>query len=198
MRPFTEKEREVIDRDLRKTGRALFVDRGWKKTGIDDLCRAAGIARGTFYQFYPSKDAFFLALLTEAERVVKADLLTALADPTLDGQATLRALLDQTLTVIDRHPVLRFAFADPEEPAPWLRSLDGPGLEALTREDDATADQVLALLAIKGIRVPLEAPAFAGLLRALVLLPLSRRVIGEAVFEASRTALVEALTRGLS
>lgn len=182
---------------MKAAGRDLFATHGWKKTGIDELCRAAGIARGTFYHFYPSKDAFFLRLLADAEATIKQELLITLADPTLDGPATLQTLLEATLTMLDRHPLLRFAFADPQEPAPWLRNL-GESLEVLTDGDDETAAQVLALLETKGMELRLTPPVFAGLLRALVLLPLSRRTIGADVYADVRASLAEALTRGLS
>lgn len=198
IRPFTEQERQGIERKLRDTGRALFASHGWKKTGVDDLCRAAGIARGSFYLFYASKDAFFLSLLAEAEVAVKEDLVAVLSNPDLDGAMTLRLLLEQTLTVIERHPLLRFAFADPDEPAPWLRSLEGAPLEVLTDGDDETAGQILGLLEAKGLRLAVEPGVLAGVLRALVLLPLSRKTIGEAVFDKVKGALVASLARGLS
>lgn len=198
MRPFTEKERQVIDRDLKLAGKELFTTHGWKKTGIDDLCRAAGIARGTFYHFYESKDAFFLQLLADAEAAVKQELFVTLTADTSTGPEILETFLDACLGLIDRHPLLRFAFADPKEPAPWLRALDGESLEVLTNGDDETARQVFALLAQKGLVLGLSPAVFAGLLRGLVLLPLSRRTIGEGVYEQVKGTLASALARGLS
>lgn len=138
-----------------------------------------------------------MSLLAEAEAAVKHELMTLLSDPSLDGPATLRLLLDQSLTVIDRHPLLRFAFADPGEPAPWMRALGVESMEVLTEGDGETAGQVLTLLAAKGLKLDIGPEVLAGLLRGLVLLPLSRKTIGEAVYEGVRTTLVDALTRGL-
>lgn len=197
IRPFTEQERQTIGQALRAAGRTLFAAQGWKKTGIDDLCRAAGIARGTFYLFHPSKDAFFLSLLSEAEQAVKEELLTFLADPGLDGPATLQALLDACLTLIDRHPLVQFAFADPQDAAPWIRSLGG-SMEILLQGDTETAAQVLEVLRGKGLSLATPPDVFAGLLRALVLLPLSKRIIGEDVYVSVRETLASALARGLS
>ena len=100
------------------------------------------------------------------------------------------------MTLIDRHPLLRFAFADPQEPAPWLRNLE-ESLEALAKDDDETAVQVIALLKSKGVNLQVAPAVFAGILRALVLLPLSRRTIGTEVYNEVSSTLAKALTRGL-
>jgi len=198
VRAFTEKEREVIDRDLKAAGREQFARLGWKKTGIDELCRAVGIARGTFYSFYASKEAFFLQLLADAEKVVKQELLTTLSTQTLSGDELLLSFFETCTRMIERHPLLRFAFADPQEPAPWLRALDGESIEVLTNGDDETAARVLALFQDRGLVLPCTPAVFAGLLRTLVLLPLSRRTIGEHVYDEVLVTLHRALTKGLT
>jgi AcrR family transcriptional regulator len=39
----------------------MFCRRGFAETSIDDICVAAGIAKGSFYRYFASKDDVFLA-----------------------------------------------------------------------------------------------------------------------------------------
>lgn len=62
-----ERSREAI-RDAAAT---LFRRRGYTGVGIDELCRTAGLTRGTFYAHYPSKAALLDAVLNGAHDFVR-------------------------------------------------------------------------------------------------------------------------------
>jgi len=66
MSGFSDEKRAYIRSELLETGRELFARYGLKKTTISDLTDPVGIANGTFYQFFDSKEALYLELL-EAE-----------------------------------------------------------------------------------------------------------------------------------
>ncbi len=53
---YSEEERAVIVRRLKEATNELLRDKGVKKTTVDELVRRAGIPKGTFYLFYPSKE----------------------------------------------------------------------------------------------------------------------------------------------
>lgn len=57
---FSEREKERIYEKLRKEGEKLFVQHGLRKVTVDELSQAAGIAKGTFYHFYESKEHLFM------------------------------------------------------------------------------------------------------------------------------------------
>jgi len=48
-----------------RTSLQLFGDKGYHRTSISDIIRGAGVARGTFYLYFESKEAIFLELLEE-------------------------------------------------------------------------------------------------------------------------------------
>jgi AcrR family transcriptional regulator len=51
----------------------LFLARGIEDVSIDDITRAAGVAKGSFYRYFPSKEALVRSLLADARtRVVSA------------------------------------------------------------------------------------------------------------------------------
>jgi len=44
-------------------GRSLFEARGYSALGVAEICKAAGVPKGSFYYFYASKEALALAVV---------------------------------------------------------------------------------------------------------------------------------------
>ena len=76
---FTDYETEQLRKALLKETRRCAVTLGMKKTSVDQLTKAVGIAKGSFYKFYESKEMLFFAVLEgiHAELYGVADKLTA-------------------------------------------------------------------------------------------------------------------------
>ena len=51
---FTDYETEQLHKALLKETRRCAVTLGMKKTSVDQLTKAVGIAKGSFYKFYES------------------------------------------------------------------------------------------------------------------------------------------------
>ena len=62
---FTDYETEQLRRVLLKETRHCAVTLGMKKTSVDQLKKAVGIAKGSFYKFYESKEILFFAVLED-------------------------------------------------------------------------------------------------------------------------------------
>ena len=59
---FTDYETEQLRKALLKETRHCAVTLGMKKTSVDQLTKAVGIAKGSFYKFYESKEMLFAVL----------------------------------------------------------------------------------------------------------------------------------------
>ncbi|WP_369191146.1 TetR/AcrR family transcriptional regulator [Streptomyces sp. R08] len=46
-------------------GRSLFEARGYSALGVAEICKAAGVPKGSFYYFYASKEALALAVVDQ-------------------------------------------------------------------------------------------------------------------------------------
>jgi TetR/AcrR family transcriptional repressor of nem operon len=46
-------------------GRSLFEARGYSALGVAEICKVAGVPKGSFYYFYASKEALALAVVDE-------------------------------------------------------------------------------------------------------------------------------------
>ncbi|MCU1488916.1 MAG: MerR family transcriptional regulator [Acidimicrobiaceae bacterium] len=62
-----------------QAGLAAFARHGYSEVTIDDVCRAAGIAKGSFYRHFASKEDLFFAAARAAGAALAARLATALA-----------------------------------------------------------------------------------------------------------------------
>ena len=60
MPKFTESEKQAIQETLLREGEKLFVEYGLKKVTVDELVKAAGIAKGSFYSFYSNKEHLYM------------------------------------------------------------------------------------------------------------------------------------------
>ena len=71
---FRENEKERIYSKLLTEGERLFTTHGIKKVTIDDLVKAAGIAKASFYTFYESKEYLYLDIVQRIQQKIFAEL----------------------------------------------------------------------------------------------------------------------------
>jgi len=57
----------LIDKknEILKSARELFAQKGFKDTSISEITKNAGMATGTFYNYYSSKDKLFMEIFLE-------------------------------------------------------------------------------------------------------------------------------------
>lgn len=65
---FSDREKKIIKKKLIGKAKEYFGIFGLKKTNIGDLTKSIGIAKGTFYNFYKSKEELFLDVLEKVEQ----------------------------------------------------------------------------------------------------------------------------------
>ena len=62
---FTSEEKEVIRKKLHKVAKECLQRYGVKKTTVDQMAALADISKGSFYNFYSSKEMLFFKVLEE-------------------------------------------------------------------------------------------------------------------------------------
>jgi len=131
---FDEKEKTAIRAALMSAGLKRFDREGVRGTRIDDICRDVGIAKGSFYAFFPSKEEMFMAIVEEREAQHKADMLGFI--DTEKGSASKRAagFYDLILQKMETDPVLKLVLAHGEIPH-LVRKLGPERFEAGHRAD---------------------------------------------------------------
>jgi AcrR family transcriptional regulator len=71
-------------RDITQAALGVFAQKGYNGASVDDIAVAAGIAKGTVYEYFPSKDKLYIAALmvfVEGFERSMADSLQSVDDP---------------------------------------------------------------------------------------------------------------------
>ena len=89
----------------------LFERFGFKKTTVEDVCRAAGMSKRTFYDLFKDKQDLLMQL-TEAVISQATDSWEASLPPDLDPLGRLHSLLDFYAKMVREHPVMAVMVED--------------------------------------------------------------------------------------
>ncbi|RYV50532.1 TetR/AcrR family transcriptional regulator [Pengzhenrongella frigida] len=81
---------------------ALISDQGFSATSVEEIAAAAGVAKGSVYYNFGSKEELFTTILTEGVTRLSTALRAASAG--LEGQRALEALITELLTQVHEHP----------------------------------------------------------------------------------------------
>jgi AcrR family transcriptional regulator len=85
-----------------QAARAVFARQGYSETVVEDIATQAGIAKGTLYLYFPSKEQIYLAALLEEARQMDADSRAAMA-AARGWRAKLEAYIQVRLHYFEAH-----------------------------------------------------------------------------------------------
>lgn len=80
-RALSQEEKNIVRNHILSKGKELIYSFGIKKISVDDIAKAAGIAKGSFYNYFENKEAFLFAFLEETHKEVFSRLETLLLEP---------------------------------------------------------------------------------------------------------------------
>ena len=107
MPKFSENERAIIQEKLLKEGEHLFIRHGLKKVTIDDITNNAGIAKGSFYAFYKSKEHLYTEILFSIQNKVLADAAVFLEkNKALKPKALVKKMTIWSFGEMEKYPLL--------------------------------------------------------------------------------------------
>lgn len=95
---------EILDRAV-----SLFLDQGYAGTSMADVARATGIQKASLYHHFASKEALFIACVTEGYAGALQRLEDIRADPGLTDAARIRSAMAEIYRVNLTTPVGRMA-----------------------------------------------------------------------------------------
>ncbi|HEX3640452.1 MAG TPA: helix-turn-helix domain-containing protein [Ktedonobacteraceae bacterium] len=103
-------QQEVSKREARAhrildAAAALILRWGYHKTTIDDICRQAGVAKGTIYLHWKTREELFLALMKREKLEMAEDIKQRIAgDP---AGSTLRGILKHSALALMKRPLMK-------------------------------------------------------------------------------------------
>ena len=177
-RAYNEQERERITRKLMDSGEERFVRFGLKKTTVDDLVQDAGIAKGSFYQFFDSKESLFFAIQEKIESELKENLIKRLDDLISDPAIMIKEFFKTLVNVLEQHPFLKL-ITDPEIFELLIRNISPQQLMEHRRIDELFYKNLFRKWIRKGLMRNVNVDTLFGTITALVLLHQQRAILGD-------------------
>ena len=88
---FSEQERQIVGEALRQAGGDLIRRKGLRHVTVEDVTKAARIAKGSFYAFYPSRETLFWDIIKKEEMQL-LDQISSVAAEKVDTRAKLHKI----------------------------------------------------------------------------------------------------------
>lgn len=187
---FSEKEREQIKINLNNAAQECLGKFGVKKTTVDQLVQMAGISKGAFYIFYPSKEVLFFMVFEEYQKSIMEEVFNKL------NQIDNINILEFSELIYGLYQKVRQSFI--------MNVVQNQELEYLMRKipdeyifNHHSFDEILAkkLLAHLRIKKGIEAGVITASLRAIFMNMLHVKEIGEKDFDKVLKLLIIGLAQ---
>ncbi len=92
--------------DIFKSGREVFYSKGFKNTNVSDITKAAGMAVGTFYNYYSSKEQLFIEIFIKENENLKKNIMNAV-DIKGHPAKVIKEIIALNLSGTNSNPILR-------------------------------------------------------------------------------------------
>ena len=201
---YSETERTDIKDSLKREANILMIERGIKKTTVDELVKRAGIPKGTFYLFYPSKEMLLFECIqdfhNEADKIISDGMEQIIRKykSRTKGKRFSNECLDEITDVlmeainITRGSCLKIML-DPESMNLLLSKLPE---DVLKKHGDDSKENIL--LEFFGIKDKEKIQAISGSFTLILLGLIYSPVLGDELAEKSTRLLVRGLVDQMS
>ncbi|WP_435924595.1 TetR/AcrR family transcriptional regulator [Paenibacillus sp. DYY-L-2] len=193
---FSEQEREWVYQKLLSEGRRSFETFGLKKTSVEELTKAAGIAQGSFYKFFGSKEELLFEIIQEDEKKIRDMLMESFHSAEAATKEGIKQFLLQSFQLMEESPLLRKMTLSGEMEQ-LARKLPKETLEQNYKEDQDALIPLIAIWQARGILPGVEAGLIVSLIRAIVLLTMHKEEIGNERFSGTMELLAEVMASGI-
>jgi AcrR family transcriptional regulator len=119
-RAFSEEERRRISDALCDAGERLFAQWGIRRTPIDAIVDEVGIAKGSFYSFFASKEELYLTVAARVEKRVRREIDAEMAERDLPPDELVLWFLRRQARAVLEVPFFRGSFSGDD--LAWLRT----------------------------------------------------------------------------
>jgi AcrR family transcriptional regulator len=193
---FSVEEKERIRSALLEKAGELFARYGLRKTNIEDLTGAAGISKGAFYDFFPSKEALFLALLNGVEKAQREKIAEFELDPKLSPADNLKAVLRFAFRYWENSDLNRML--SKEDYAYLLRKLPPGAMAENLHSDESFIRSMIAEWKRTGLPLTRDVDTTMGLMYALFFLSLHRNDLRADLHERAMDTMLDIVAEYLT
>jgi len=194
-RAFSDKEKELIKNKLIEMGKELFARYGLRKTSIEDLTKAVGIAQGSYYNFFQSKEELYFEIMEQEELYMKSRLLSTHKVEESLTRESLEAFLADAFGMIDKSTFIKKMNGEDYELL--VRKLPEERIAKHIETDSDILTPMITMWQKQGAVIDRKPEVIGGLLRAVFTLALHKKEIGEDIFQEVLELLIELIAQGI-
>lgn len=196
---FTDEDRLRARQTIMTEGRRLYLAGGLNGVSLSRLADAAGIAKTSFYAFFPSKEDLILDLLAAEAPGVSNRVMNLLADPTLPARDALSGFLRALLAEYETNPFLARLVAEPQTLTAIARRVRAEDLERKAAWMERPLSTFLQARIDTGKIVPMPVETLIDVIRSISLLSLHRDRFGsESRYHTTVETLIDLVSDGLT
>jgi|GEM_PF-5041765 len=184
-RHFTEDEKQMIRLRLLNGGKKLFEEYGVKKTSVDRIVEKVGIAKGSFYNFYPSKEAMVFDIIMDMEMELHKEemgnLHTFLTE--YEFPDAMRYTVLKSLDFMESKPLLLMVNDPPLVNEIWSK-ISEQDKERSVRQDQSRIADFIQEAEQKGYKLTTAESVFKASLMSFFSIYINQGMVGESAAEA--------------
>ncbi len=162
---FDDEQREEVIQSILTIALEEFGKNGFKKTSISTITEKVGIASGTFYNFFSSKEALFFAIIGEFEKT-KFQLIDRIFTPDGNPVEEFHLFLSIMYENVASDPIFEW-MAKEDIYGSIMKKIPREELEEHMKHDIEAAEAVLAKIQPRGFLKNMTAMELVSHLRAL-------------------------------
>lgn len=184
--------------DIFHCGKELFSSKGFKDTSVSDITKMAGIAVGTFYNYYASKEKLFIEIyLKENEKLKRSIMESIYLDD--DPIKVVKEAISLNLKGMNSNPILREWYNRDLFSRLEKEFYQEGGIEGVYElMNSSTAELIKKWKAEKKIRNDLDDEFILSLFNSVPYIEIHKQEIGISHFPQIIDYLVEFIMKGLT
>ncbi len=137
-----EEKKQAQRQAIMEVAAEHFERFGYKRAVIDDIVREVGIAKGTFYLYFKSKDQLLFELINKSRHEVLEKFMAAIAEePTAKGQV--RIVIEMSFQAFEDYPLLARLIAEDPEFRIVTKMMEQPSAQEEMRQAMASMQAML-------------------------------------------------------
>ena len=185
---FTQEQKDEIQGKLIEAGFELSTSIGFKKMTVATVAKSAGVAVGSFYIFFDSKENFVLALIKEAEKEAELRMTTVFEK---DGTIPLKKFL--SVFRENFRPETNFLLKISLDDWVWLKSHLTDTTYFNTSSDRQKIEYLLPR--IKGVREDIDPGVVVNFIKSIYALYQNRETLFEDSLETNVDLIFDSIYR---
>lgn len=181
---FSKKELTEIKERIFVESERIFTEKGLKRAGLQEITSSAGIALGSFYRFFVSKEQLFVEILNRYNAETLVVQTETLKRQIHEGKFCVEELIQATFDTYKKKPVYLMIFEKNEEYDYLLSKLSDDNI----KENILNFKVILNYLFDEAEKHWTFAPNYsrdvvAGLVQYMFIGLVNRKIIGEKLVE---------------